>query len=112
MLFASGEFAIWKILLRRYRRHAVVLADGFPTLHQDPEAAVPPVTRARIPVRPQRHVGYASGNKACMTSRANEMGDEPNWLAFDGSEDASAHPICRHFEKMGARRRPINTMGG
>jgi hypothetical protein len=33
-------------------------------------------------------------------------------LLLDASDDASAHPICRHAEKMGARRRPINTMGG
>jgi hypothetical protein len=59
---------------------------------KDTEAGVPSVTRARIPVRPQRRVGHASGNnKGVWRLAPTKPGDER--FAFNGSADSSAHPV-------------------
>src|SRR5438105_15538623 len=51
-----------------------VSRDGYSGVPLSPQTAVPSTTHPRLPVRPSRGVGYASGNKKRVMPRSSEPG--------------------------------------
>jgi hypothetical protein len=77
--------------------------DGVSDFASSPQTAVPSMTHARIPVRPQRRVGYASGNKKGVYDVSRQRNRAANPIGLHSTEAMNKVRIrCAGMQKKWA----------